>query len=287
MGGGLIMSGWICLHRSLLKHWLSEDPDGMAVWVRLLLEANFETQKKVFNGSLIEVKRGELIYGRKAFSVKTGISEAKLRRIIKQLEDDGMISQQKTNKYSIISIANYDNYQVSSQQIANRSPADRQQIASKSPHYNNVNNVNNETSKDIKAAPVDFSSLNVSSDELDEIKRIRRKNKGGSLSQRVVNALAKEFQAARSSGWTTDEILTEWETRGWKSLKAEWLNSKKGGPHENYQQSRKLSVAERATAHRERAERIWAEQEANEQSVGEDDSHLRPSLDVEFWRDGD
>jgi uncharacterized protein YdaU (DUF1376 family) len=72
--------------------------------------------------------------------------------------------------------------------------------------------------------PVDFSVFNMSPADLAEVKRIRVKNKGGAITtQRVANGLAKEITMAIASGLTIDYILTEWETRGWKSVKAEWL----------------------------------------------------------------
>lgn len=73
---------------------------------------------------------------------------------------------------------------------------------------------------------VDFSVLQVGDSDLEEIKRIRRKNKGGSLTQRVVNALGKEFEKAANMGYTLDEVLTEWEVRAWKSFKADWMPKK-------------------------------------------------------------
>ena len=85
-----------------------------------------------------------------------------------------------------------------------------------------------EKSKENKApkVAVDFSVLQVGDSDLEEIKRIRRKNKGGSLTQRVVNALGKEFEKAANMGYTLDEVLTEWEVRAWKSFKADWMPKK-------------------------------------------------------------
>lgn len=77
------------------------------------------------------------------------------------------------------------------------------------------------------AIAVDFSVMQMSDDELSELKRIRRKNKGGTISQRVANELAKQFMLAANMGHTFDECLTEWETRSWKSFKAEWMPQQK------------------------------------------------------------
>lgn len=76
------------------------------------------------------------------------------------------------------------------------------------------------------SAQIDFEPLGMSDEQVKEVKRIRKANKGGPLTQRVVNALAKEFHEASAKGFTFDELLTEWEMRGWKSLKAEWIKPK-------------------------------------------------------------
>ena len=121
--------GWIKVHRALLDHWCATEPEALAVWVRLLCEANFESKKSMINGCLIEVERGQLVFGLDAFSKKSGVSVAKLRRIISMLESDGMISRQKTSKYSLISISCYDKYQEDDRQNAGKTQAKDNQIA--------------------------------------------------------------------------------------------------------------------------------------------------------------
>jgi len=98
----------------------------------------------MFNGCHIEIKRGQLIFGLNAFSLKSGVSESKLRRYISLLEKDGMISRQKTNKYSVISIVNFDSHQGDDRQNAGKTQANDNQNAGKQQHRNNDNNVNNE-----------------------------------------------------------------------------------------------------------------------------------------------
>ena len=89
---------------------------------------------------------------------------------------------------------------------------------------------NNPVPKEDKKSPpakaVDYSILQMTDEELSELKRIRKANKGGIITQRVANELAKQFGLAVNMGYSYDEILTEWETRSWKSFKAEWMKSK-------------------------------------------------------------
>jgi len=121
------MIGWIKLDRALCHHWIAQNPDSLAVWVRLLLEANFEKKTRLFNGSKITLDRGQLIFGLNAFSEKTGVSISKIRRVLNMLEEEKMISRQKTNKYSIITVLSYDLYQSGdSQKAIKKQSADSQ-----------------------------------------------------------------------------------------------------------------------------------------------------------------
>lgn len=103
--------GFITIHRQLMKHWIWQEPEAFKFWMALLLEANWEEKKTMFNGSLLTVKRGQLVFGRIKYSMKLGISEKRIRRYLNLLEKDDMIGQQKTNKFTLISIVNYESYQ--------------------------------------------------------------------------------------------------------------------------------------------------------------------------------
>ena len=119
--------GWIKIHRALLDHWCATEPEALAVWVRLLCEANFEDKKANVYGQLVEVKRGQVVYGRKEFSKRSGVTEMKLRRIMSMLESDGMIIQHKRSKFTLVSITYYEEYQDSNQQATSKQPASNQQ----------------------------------------------------------------------------------------------------------------------------------------------------------------
>lgn len=121
------MAGWIKVHRDLMGHWCASDPNFLAVWLRLISEANFKDSQSLINGCVVNVMRGQLVYGRNAFSARCGVPVAKLRRVISTLEREGMISQQKTNKYTIISITKYDDYQVDDQQKTIKRPSNDHQ----------------------------------------------------------------------------------------------------------------------------------------------------------------
>ena len=135
-----MLLGWIKLHRQLLDNWVMSEPEALSVWIRFLLEANHEPKKKMLNGSLVEIKRGQLIFGLEVFSSRSGVSIAKLRRYLKLLEKDGMINRQKTSKYSIITITSFESYQSVDRQITSKAQANDKQMTTPK-ECKNVKNV--------------------------------------------------------------------------------------------------------------------------------------------------
>jgi hypothetical protein len=75
----------------------------------------------------------------------------------------------------------------------------------------------------ITPSKLDYSVLQMTDDQCKDVIRIRRKNKGTALTQRIINSLADEFKKGWGLGLNVDDMITEWEVRGWKSFKAEWM----------------------------------------------------------------
>lgn len=144
-----MLHGWIKLHRSILDNWVASEPESLAVWVRLLSEANHKETKKRFNGSLVTIGRGQVVFGLNAFSDKSGVSISKLRRILSELESDGMISRQITSKYSLITITCFDKYQDADSQATSNTQADSKRTTGESQHRKNVKNGKNVKIKDL------------------------------------------------------------------------------------------------------------------------------------------
>lgn len=107
------MSGWIKLHRSLMKHWLFsfDDPDKALAWIDMLMSTNYKPGKIRRNGVLIDLNRGELGQSANGLADKWGWSRGKVIRFLSELEADGMIVQHKDKRRGKITICNYSDYQ--------------------------------------------------------------------------------------------------------------------------------------------------------------------------------
>lgn len=112
------------------------DGNMLKVWLYLLVKAQYADGK--YRG--VEVKRGQLLTGRKLIANETRLSEQQVRTCINRLKSSGQITIESTNQYSLITIVKYDDYQGSDsyniQQIiqpanlpiTNDQPTDNQRI---------------------------------------------------------------------------------------------------------------------------------------------------------------
>lgn len=108
-----MLEGWLKLYRSIQNHWLWEDKPfsrGQA-FVDLLLMANHKDNKILFNGELIEVKRGSRITSLRQLSEAWGWSTKKTKKFLELLEKDNMITVKSDNKKTLVTIENYGVYQ--------------------------------------------------------------------------------------------------------------------------------------------------------------------------------
>jgi hypothetical protein len=77
------------------------------VFIHLLISANFKDGR--FQG--VDVKRGQLITGRKSIAESTGISTGSVKSILNKLKTTNEITIKPTNKYSLVTIVKYNDYQ--------------------------------------------------------------------------------------------------------------------------------------------------------------------------------
>lgn len=99
--------GYIKLHRSITKWEWYQDQNTKAVFIHLLIHANWEDSK--FKS--YDVPKGSLICGRKKLAADLGLSEQEIRTSLEHLKSTNEITIKTTNKFSIVSIVNWEKYQ--------------------------------------------------------------------------------------------------------------------------------------------------------------------------------
>lgn len=136
--------GWICLHRKMIDwEWFSK-PEMVQLFIFLLLRASVKEAK--WQGLVI--KRGQLVTSVASISTATKLTAQKIRTCLQRLEDSGQIERKTTNRFTVITICNYESYQdkqdneqqTNNKQVTNKQQTNNKQVTTYK-QYNNNNNI--------------------------------------------------------------------------------------------------------------------------------------------------
>jgi len=112
--------------------------------IHLMYEANY--QDSTYMG--VAIKRGQLATGRKQLAVETGMSEREVRTCLERLTNDQQIVTQTTNRFSIITVCNYDSWhglqKPNDQPTTSETPTNDPQSGTPNDHNNKDNKDNKE-----------------------------------------------------------------------------------------------------------------------------------------------
>ncbi|MCF8218677.1 MAG: hypothetical protein K9J21_06815 [Bacteroidales bacterium] len=112
------MAGWIKLHRKILENplWLSEPFTRAQAWVDLLLIANRFDSYIVVKGERVKVKKGQVGFSELKLSRRWRWSRTKVRKFLDLIEKEGQIERVADSKTLIITVINYEDYQINHDQ---------------------------------------------------------------------------------------------------------------------------------------------------------------------------
>ena len=106
------MQGFIKLHRQITEWEWYSNINVCRLFIHCLLKANHKDNK--WQGIVIE--RGSFITSIENLAFETGLSGQQIRTALNKLKSTGEITSKTTNRYSVISIKNWDMYQVDNKQ---------------------------------------------------------------------------------------------------------------------------------------------------------------------------
>ncbi len=182
------MDGYILIHRKIIEWQWYKDENTMRLFIDLLLDANYEDSKVGFE----IIKRGQCLTSLKRMHERTGLTYQQIRTSLDKLQKSEEINKQTTNRYSIITINNYNDYQEPNKRVTNK-----QQTSNNIKEYKEYQEekeyIKESISKDIpkKAEKKYFESLKVNT-LFNEFLELRKKIKAVN-SDRAIKALVNKL----------------------------------------------------------------------------------------------
>ena len=139
----LTPKGFITLHRKITDNPIWSKPNVAHLFTTLLLLATHDQDTFLWNGQETTLERGQLITGRFALAKLTGINPNTIKDGLKILANLGIITIKPTNKFSLITIVKYSDYQDNKVRPTTKSTSQTPTKHQQDTTLNNVNNDNN------------------------------------------------------------------------------------------------------------------------------------------------
>jgi len=106
-----MQSGYVKVYRKALdKKWLSNHKLWV-VWTYCLMKASYKKTEVIVGLQVIKLEPGQFVFGLKVASKDLKIPKTTIYRILKFLKSEGNLSIKAENKFSIITIMNWERYQ--------------------------------------------------------------------------------------------------------------------------------------------------------------------------------
>jgi hypothetical protein len=107
--------GYIAVHRSIWGHDLFADAvfGEREAWLWLVSSAAWKDCKVRCGNTMIDIKRGQLLFATRFLAKKWKWSHTSTVRFLNLLKNETMIGTQSTRQSTLITICNYDKYQIS------------------------------------------------------------------------------------------------------------------------------------------------------------------------------
>jgi hypothetical protein len=84
--GEIMEETWIKLYRKIMKSPIWENEKALKIWIWCLLKATHEDREQLVGQQIVELKKGQFVFGRKKASDEIQMNENTIYKYIKLLE---------------------------------------------------------------------------------------------------------------------------------------------------------------------------------------------------------
>lgn len=145
--------GWLKLHRSIITSSVFANSKLLKLWIWILCKAFTVPAKVTIGLQNVDVEKGQFVFGRFAAANELQMTNSTVYRYLKLLEKERMVVVKSNNKFSIVSVVNWCDYQdrkeKEEQQKNNKRTTNEQQMNTNK-EYREYKELKNKDNKDNK-----------------------------------------------------------------------------------------------------------------------------------------
>lgn len=127
---------YIKLFRKLLNSPIFENEKALKIWIWCLLKATHKERLQLVGQQEVNLEKGQFVFGRKKASEELRMTESTIYKYIKLLEKLRMINVKSNNKFSVVTVEKWEEYQIEELKSNN-------QVTTKEQQSNTNKNVKN------------------------------------------------------------------------------------------------------------------------------------------------
>jgi hypothetical protein len=110
---------WIKLYRKILKSPIWDNEKALKIWIWCLVKATHEDRMQLVGQQEVFLEKGQFVFGRKKASEELKMSESMIYRYMKVLEKLQMLYIKPNNKFSVVGIEKWEDYQFNEKDLNN------------------------------------------------------------------------------------------------------------------------------------------------------------------------
>jgi len=204
------LAGWIKLHRKIINSTVFDNEKLLKVWIWCLLKATHDEYEQLVGRQIVNLQKGQFVTGRNAASKELKMTPSTTWDYLKVLERNQNIDIKSNNKYSIVTIVNWELYQSENEISDNKSTTNQQQI-------NTNKNIKN--NKNISIYSI-FDSYSDNADLRQALRdySIMRNKIKAPLTERAVTLLLNKLDTLASTDDLKIKLLENATLSNWKSV---------------------------------------------------------------------
>lgn len=233
--------GWIKVHRKIKNNPIWQDPHYLKLWMYCLVEASHKEREQFVGNDIVKILPGQFITGRislaedlnNGMQPKKRQSESTWWRHLNKLKEWKMLDIKTNNKYSVVTIANWEVYQDDEKEVTSKRTTDEQQMNSKrtadEQQMNTNKNVKNLRIKELKKDLKDSTTTAAENDAIvfyqNNIGMLRPQLTEDILDfindfgdEIVIEALTRSIDRNKPSWGYAKSILNSWRNKNIKTM---------------------------------------------------------------------
>lgn len=204
------MAGWVKLHRCLINKPIFDNANLLKVWVWCLSKATHSEHDQLVGLQVVKLIPGQFIFGRLKASEDLKMPPSTVWRLINFLKKNESLDIKTNNKYSLVTINNWESYQSDENKMDTKTDIKRTTDGQQMDTNKNVKNVKNNISTNYS----DNNELNESVKSFIEMRKTLKKP----MTDKAITMLINKLNKLASNDIEKIEILNQSVLSSWTDI---------------------------------------------------------------------